>query len=81
VQRRYRALVRFGPWERGDEFESGDPYHARLAAQGRVLAAVDGPSAEERDEQLDQEPVVGPEAALGLPLGEPLRPAGDPAQE
>jgi hypothetical protein len=74
VQSRYRALVRFGPWERGDEFESGDPYHARLAAQGRVLMAVDVPSAGERDEQLDEEPVVGPEAVLGLPLGDPMTP-------
>jgi hypothetical protein len=72
VQSRYRALVRFGPWERGDEFESGDPYHARLAAQGRVLAAVDEPSAGERDEQLDEEPVFGPEGSLRLPLGDPL---------
>jgi hypothetical protein len=42
---RYVVNVRFGPWERGDEFESEDEFHAALAAEGRLLTAADAPSA------------------------------------
>jgi hypothetical protein len=42
---RYRANLRFGPWNRGDVFESTDPMHARMAQEGRLLEEVDGPSA------------------------------------
>jgi hypothetical protein len=43
---RYRVNAKFGPWERGDEFESEDEFHANVAAQGRLLTIVDAPSAE-----------------------------------
>lgn len=48
---RYVALIRFGPWDRGDEFESVDPLHARMAEKGRLREVPDGPSPEERGEE------------------------------
>jgi hypothetical protein len=42
--RRYKSNARFGPWERGDVFESGDALHATLAAEGRLLEGADEPS-------------------------------------
>lgn len=37
---RYRVLVPFGPWARGEEFESSDEAHERMAAEGRLLERV-----------------------------------------
>jgi hypothetical protein len=48
---RYRANAAFGPWVRGDVFESEDPFHARLAAEGRLLAEVDPPPGREEEEE------------------------------
>lgn len=45
---RYRVNVPFGPWARGEEFESADPLHAALAEQGRVLEVADAASAGRR---------------------------------
>jgi hypothetical protein len=42
---RYRVVVTFGPWIRGDVFESSDPFHALLADRGKVLEVADGASA------------------------------------
>jgi hypothetical protein len=43
---RYRANVRFGPWRRGDEFESEDALHANMAVEGKLLTEVDQRDAE-----------------------------------
>lgn len=37
---RYRANIRFGPWEMGDEFESEDPFHEMLATEGKLLTII-----------------------------------------
>jgi hypothetical protein len=34
---RYRVAARFGPWKVGDEFESEDPAHARMAEGGPLV--------------------------------------------
>lgn len=43
---RYRANIRFGPWEMGDEFESEDPFHEALATKGKLLTIIDESSTE-----------------------------------
>lgn len=38
---RYKASCAFGPWIRNEIFESEDPYHAKLAAEGRLLVEIE----------------------------------------
>lgn len=37
---RYKVNIRFGPWVPGEEFESEDELHAKMAAEGRYLKVV-----------------------------------------
>lgn len=41
---RYRANMRFGPWEKDDEFESEDSFHTMLAEEGKMLTSIDEPA-------------------------------------
>lgn len=57
---RYRANARFGPWGRGSEFESDDPFHAALAADGRLLVEVKGPEEPAPEEAEGAQPGEAP---------------------
>lgn len=51
---RYRVAARFGPWQVGEEFESVDPYHATMAAAGKLdeLPALRQPAPPPTEEAL-----------------------------
>lgn len=52
---RYRANVPFGPWVRGDVFESSDPMHAKMAVEGKYLTVADEASPVPQGEEEGQD--------------------------